>query len=332
MKRVFLCGIVLVLMVAVVVTGCSANTATCLVNEAIPQDVRSQNNALNEKTIQAAKNKDFEAFRPLFCTEVLQQGEEAEQNLQSAMILDDLQQMDQYYIRFAKKDNTQLTFSKDVGNPEYLFNLWAAAEEVLVTFSTASSGIFTQVIIQVNVLEDGQWKLYRLITDDYAYHGMKAPEIYEEMLKMQQQNMTVVAGCYGSYLSQVLMPGGLMYYPNHNDMQKLAQTALKAAQEQFPEPKMVETAKGNVEVMYINPVSTLAGLVCEIRYVTEISISDEAEQSELAYALEEVIDEVFPGLTTHFDGLYMQAFNERPSDPQKQYSAYTLYIEENWAL
>lgn len=64
-----------------------------------------------------------------------------------------------------------------------------------------------------------------------------------------------------------------------------------------------------------------------VKYLSSIPFEKETDLRKEAQGMLPELEKLFPGISSYSDHVVFKAFNEMPSDPQKQYASYGVVVE-----
>ena len=216
----------------------------------------------------------------------------------------------------------------DISDPSYYFSVIPSAKEMAAVFYTAEEGSLTYLLVQNFVNEGGAWKLNGFTIGNYAANGMTAPEVYTVTQELQEKGESVVAALYAQVLQGILQPANVIFYPNSQEMVNLINEVTEQANSEYSFPFTIETEQGDFEIINLQAGVYQERIACIISYVSPTPILEENKDAFHieGEAIVDAIDEYIPGLTENFNLFHPAAYDELPTDENKEYQNYSYMI------
>lgn len=221
---------------------------------------------------------------------------------------------------------------------DFHFTLTAYSNEMYVVLAAFEQGHITTLVYTAFALEQGEWKLYEVRWDDYAYEGLHAAALFEKAEQLAGQKMVVPAAVYAYCAGRTLTPCGIVYNFNDKvaegvgeyiDAVNLRNTfphSLLLEEADEDNPKQAETGDTVVLLGFEPVVTTEEGISVVVKYVTKTDIEDVVRAREDALKAEENGEELEP-LTQR-----QIAANERTVEKLTEEAGLILqYIDQQFA-
>jgi len=212
-------------------------------------------------------------------------------------------------------------------NNDYSLSLTGKGEMflsiILIPHGCIDSLLF---IIYDNNNED--WEIQTIYLGDYQFYGMDANDMYNEAIRLKNESRIVSAYQYAYSSGLIIRPAPFFQYTNESEIMDDMNALVEEVNNTYDFPITLKSS--GVEVFGISSQVTQQDIVPVFMYLTEFD-ADGSEESaaairQEAHQIHEEVMNVFVGLDQDFDIFLYKAYNEYPSDPDKEYYAYSTII------
>lgn len=331
MKRIV--AIVIFIVISMHFVACvKSDSSTCIPLAEAPKEEKNEILKLSEQVTGAIQKDDVQIIMDITSTDFQQNSDEINYIIEriNAVVQDDFKPLNNFYLTFSKIGTDAKSIIPDLSGYPYFFYIIPISNKMAVLFSTLENGELTYLLTQTYMLENNKWKLNRLTFGDYAVKGMRAPEIYEKMLKLQENGQDFLAALYAQVLYSLTPAADMIQYPETVALEYDIRDVIEKANEKGDFPYIVETEQGKFEIVDIQAELFPEGIGCIIKYAAHTFVSEDNKivlENE-AKSIFKVIDQYAPEIGENFDIFFIEAYEEVPMDQNKEYISYTTIIEQ----
>lgn len=301
-------------------------------------DVRRPVEVLENKIFESLQKNDPTVMYNLYSTEAkkehsLDDVKNGYESVRREMQNLTSQRFNDYYVTFNTEgktvDLTELTNVSIPPTPDenYLLALKLQPKPSYISLYRTTTGVTDYLVSFVWVKEDSGWKLLWFNVGLYKLMGKSGHDWYLIAKQWAEQGYNAPAMMNLAVSTMLMNPAPFFSYQEQFNAMSLVNTVQSNLVESVSFPLLFPQIKTKPQVYNVEPQLLREGLYPGIQYVTKVSLDDTAGLRKEAESLVPELELVFPGITKMASHVVFHAFAEPPTDPEKQYRAYTLTVE-----
>lgn len=298
-------------------------------NDEIDAGTRKQIHELNTQIIQSFKGDNLQFIYDLFSDEAKNSGlaslREFSRTYAKTISNNDFIHSHDYYVKYMGLGKTTFPVSSET-KPKLFIHLNMSIKSPKFVSLLQSQGNFEDYILSfIYQKEKTEWKLQTCHLGIIRIANKGVMDWYSEAEGMYEKAHYLSALLRLSVAGQILRPAPFIQYEDDKKVKKLNDKCRSHLELiKFPHEVQLPTKP---QVLSIAPQFVKGDLIPLVNYLSSIPFGKETELKSEAHNILPELKRLFPDISYYSDFVAFKAFNEMPSDPQKQYATYGVVVE-----
>ncbi|MGQ3130493.1 MAG: hypothetical protein ACT6RE_00785 [Flavobacteriales bacterium] len=315
------------ILVLLTFSACGGKKPSVLKNEQIPDKVRKETSAVNDKLFRAVSRNDAEAVKALMSDTLLQKHKDGVapliQNASTSFSALTYKVIDAYYQYNTDPAGADTIFSGSLGTYPYAIHFKPVNTETYIALLVPEEDKQEMLITAIYGRYGDKWKLNTIYFGVLSMFGKSAPDYYKTAKTAYEKQYLADAVNNADLALLCLKPGGdLFHFGAEKEIEGFAEKVHAEALKTFAFPQVLENIPGKPVVFRIFPESSEKGFFPMVYYKTNIPLSNTAALEAEYEAVKKEVSRLYKGIDKDKDYVFYRAYNQYPDGnrPVEQYS------------
>lgn len=298
------------------------NIVSTKINAEIEFQIRQEISEIKSELFEGIKNKDYDKVSKLISPKL---SEVKDFDLKSFVnqvysLLDkrDFVIIDQYLTtlkKFGKESKATIVPSLTDKSKFIINNLTFFGKESYNLFLKSTNPGWQNLSFISLSKFNGRWEINIIHFGDYSIKNLTAPKLYNLAKKAKGENRLSSSVVYSLGIKKFLRPAPYLQYIDEQKYIKFIESSFSEMNAKFKFPFKIDST---TIIGFQIETTDNEGLIPTILYITDKDLNNPVLDEEVKQLKDEILKK-FYGLDHDFDYILMRAYNEIPSDPNKEY-------------
>ncbi len=298
-------------------SACGGKKPAVLKNEQIPEKVRKEASAVNDKLFRAVSRNDAEAVKSLMSDTLLQKHKDGVapliQNASTSFSALTYKVIDAYYQYNTNPSGADTIFSGSLGTHPYAIHFKPVNTETYIALLVPEEANQEMLITAIYGKYGDKWKLNTIYFGVLGMFGKSAPDYYQMARTAYEKQYLADAVNNADLALLCLKPGGdLFHFGAEKEIEDFARKVHAEATKTFDFPQVLENIAGKPVVFRIFPESSEKGFFPMVYYQTNIPLSNTAALEAEYEEVKKEVSRLYKGIDKDKDYVFYQAYNQYP--------------------
>lgn len=297
-------------------------------NSEIDSNIKEEIQSLNSSILSSIINNNPEFTYGLLVEEGKKNGLDSISNLykqlQPVIKENNFTAINEYHVKYKGLGKTTFPIPSKTEPPFYTHLECSNSEYYISIFE--SSGSFQNFALTFIYEKNNEtWLLKILHLGLVRMGGKNAIDWFREGQKLYENDHFVPSALRLSIAMNLLRPAPFIQYKSEKDIKDLTAKNLKNIEKhKFPIPIDLDSKP---LVYAVVPQFVKNDLLPLVKYITKFPITDDISIRDEVNKMHPILESIFPGISSYGKHVIYRAFDEIPSDPQKQYKVFGVTID-----
>lgn len=297
-------------------------------NSEIDPSIKEEIQTINFSIISSINNNNPKHTYDLFVDEVKENGLDSIANLfkQIKPIVSEntFTAINDYHVKYRGLGKTNFPIPSET-EPPFFTHVKCSSSEYYISILESSGSFRDFSLTFIYEKNNERWFLKVLHLGVVRVAGKNAIDWFREGEKLYEKDHFVPSALRFSMAMNVLRPAPFIQYKDEKDIKDLHEKNLKKLENHnFP---ILLDLDSNPQIYAVDPQFVKGNMYPLIKYITKFSIKDEENIRKEVNKIHPVVESIFPGISSYGNYVIYRAYDEKPSDPNKQYQVFGVVID-----